>query len=284
MAVTMQEDGTLERMERFLPSLKLNNAIDMVFGPDGDLYLLEYGTNWFSQNSDARLVHLKYIAGNRQPVAMIEVDKQVGAAPLTVSFDGSGSIEYDGEPMALQGTYVPGLHIGKGEAGVYIFTASYSDRGAPGAQVLTARKVVQLRHPKVEAEDFDVSNDAKRFTVTPDMAPGIEVAMNLVLPENAQYVGYKSLDLTGINSLNLAALAMKPFMEGGSIELRLDSPTGEMLASTQVEAVLGLSPVGLPIAAQTGKHDVYLVFKTADGGSGIVCAVDWIEFVHGKSL
>ncbi|MEL6654601.1 MAG: PQQ-dependent sugar dehydrogenase, partial [Bacteroidota bacterium] len=59
MAVTMDEKGDLVRMERFLPSMSFNNIVDISMGPDGDMYLLEYGTNWFAENQDARLVWVK---------------------------------------------------------------------------------------------------------------------------------------------------------------------------------------------------------------------------------
>ena len=53
-------------IERFMPSTKFSAPIDMEFGPNGDLYLLEYGTAWFQGNADARLVRIEYNAGNRE--------------------------------------------------------------------------------------------------------------------------------------------------------------------------------------------------------------------------
>lgn len=100
MAVTMDESGDLVRMDQFLPSFKFNNPIDMLFGPNGDLYILEYGTIWFSQNPDARLVHLKYNSGNRKPIAQITVDKAIGKSPLTVQFKGEASKDFDGDQLS----------------------------------------------------------------------------------------------------------------------------------------------------------------------------------------
>lgn len=56
MAVTMDEQGNYVNMERFMPSYRFSNPMDMEFGPEGDLYMLEYGTGWFQGNDDARLV------------------------------------------------------------------------------------------------------------------------------------------------------------------------------------------------------------------------------------
>ena len=99
MAVTMDENGDFERMEPFLPSFEFNNLTDMLFSPQGDIYLLEYGTVWFSENPDARLVHLKYNSGNRSPVAKIDLDRSFGKIPLTVNFDASNSKDFDGDKM-----------------------------------------------------------------------------------------------------------------------------------------------------------------------------------------
>ena len=47
-------------MEPFMPSTTLHNCIDMEAGPDGKLYLLEYGTGWFQKNPDAGLSRIDY--------------------------------------------------------------------------------------------------------------------------------------------------------------------------------------------------------------------------------
>ena len=99
MAVTMDEEGNFKEMERVMPSATFKNPIDMEFGPDGALYLLEYGTGWFTQNLDARLSRIDYVRGNRQPVARIEADSTVGATPLAVRFSGAPSEDFDGDSL-----------------------------------------------------------------------------------------------------------------------------------------------------------------------------------------
>ena len=84
-AVTMQPNGDFDKMEPFLENLKFNSMIDMEVGPDGKLYLLEYGSGWFSKNPDAGLARIDYNGGNRAPrVAGISVDRQSGALPFKV--------------------------------------------------------------------------------------------------------------------------------------------------------------------------------------------------------
>jgi len=88
--------GKLTALEPFLPNETFSKPIDMAFGPDGALYLLEYGAYWRAKNTDARLVRIDYTEGNRPPVAKLSASKMVGAAPLRVKFSADGSFDYDG--------------------------------------------------------------------------------------------------------------------------------------------------------------------------------------------
>jgi cytochrome c len=95
MAVTLDENGNYLGMEPFLEHIKFNAPVDMQFSHDGALYVLEYGTNWFSKNTDAKLVRIEFMEGNRNPVAEVIMDNQYGAAPLAVQFSGKKSIDHD---------------------------------------------------------------------------------------------------------------------------------------------------------------------------------------------
>ncbi|TAE47707.1 MAG: cytochrome C, partial [Bacteroidetes bacterium] len=102
MAVTMDDEGNYLHMERFMPGNTFSNPMDMLWGPDGDLYMLEYGTKWFSQNTDARLVHITYTAGNRPPKAALAASKTVGAVPLVVQADASQTVDYDKDSLQYE--------------------------------------------------------------------------------------------------------------------------------------------------------------------------------------
>ncbi|MEO6721112.1 MAG: ThuA domain-containing protein [Ferruginibacter sp.] len=84
-AVTLQPNGDFDKMEPFMENTKFNFVIDMEVGPDGKLYMLEYGTGWFTKNADAGLVRIDYNAGNRAPkINGIAIDKNSGALPFKV--------------------------------------------------------------------------------------------------------------------------------------------------------------------------------------------------------
>lgn len=84
-AVSMLPNGDYDKMEPFMEHTKFNGMIDMEVGPDGKLYILEYGNGWFSQNADAGLARVDYNSGNRAPkVAGLKTDKTSGSLPLKV--------------------------------------------------------------------------------------------------------------------------------------------------------------------------------------------------------
>ena len=95
MAVTLDTEGDLVRIEPFLDSVEFNHIIDMEMGPNGEMYTLEYGNDWFAANPDAMLARIDYSEGNRAPVTQIAADRTVGAPPFTVSFSSEGSFDYD---------------------------------------------------------------------------------------------------------------------------------------------------------------------------------------------
>lgn len=95
MSVTMDENGDFQEMERFVPSLSFSSAIDMQFGPSGDLYILEYGDAWFRKNDNSRLVKLEYNGGNRKPMVAATASALSGSVPLTVQLSSEGTVDFD---------------------------------------------------------------------------------------------------------------------------------------------------------------------------------------------
>ncbi len=100
--ITMDEDHNYVKADAFMPSTEFSHPMDMIFGADGKMYVLEYGQKWNSQNLDARLSSISYLPGNRSPIAKIESDKIVGASPLTVQFSGNESLDYDNDQLSYE--------------------------------------------------------------------------------------------------------------------------------------------------------------------------------------
>lgn len=94
--VRLDEDQNYKSMEPFMATNgKFKRPIDMAFGPDGDMYLLEYGSEYGEDNDDARLVRITYRPGNRAPQAIAAASDTAGLAPMTVNFNSSRSFDPD---------------------------------------------------------------------------------------------------------------------------------------------------------------------------------------------
>jgi cytochrome c len=77
----------------------VDNPMDMEFGPDGALYVLEYGDGFFSENPDAQLARIDFVRGNYTPVPQVTAEPTTGLAPLTVTFSSAGTTDPDGDPI-----------------------------------------------------------------------------------------------------------------------------------------------------------------------------------------
>ncbi|MDA0632209.1 PQQ-dependent sugar dehydrogenase [Nonomuraea sp. MCN248] len=89
------------RIEDVLPSIVFDNPMDLEFGPDGALYVLEYGDGYFRENPDAQLARIDYIGhtGNHTPVPVAAASATAGRAPLTVRFTSAGTTDADGDRL-----------------------------------------------------------------------------------------------------------------------------------------------------------------------------------------
>lgn len=196
---------------------------------------------------------------------------------------GSSAASPSGLP--LKGSYSFTDHIGKGEEGSYILTASYKDKGGDGIGPLTVQKMITLRHPKIIAANVSQNLGAMQFEVTPDMAPPgmtIEEAFEMLIGTKGSSVVYEGIDLTGIGAIKMTGGAMSAFMDGGWVDVRVDGPEGELLGSVEVETSMSFDIQGqsytIPLSGTTGKHDLYFVFRGGDGDKPVVALVS-LEFL-----
>ncbi|GGP07698.1 glycosyl hydrolase [Nonomuraea glycinis] len=84
-------------------------VMDQAFGPDGSLYVLDYGTGYFNGDANSALYRFDYIAGgNRAPVAVASATPTSGQAPLTVAFSSAGTSDPDGDAITYAWTFGDG--------------------------------------------------------------------------------------------------------------------------------------------------------------------------------
>ncbi|MFI6759745.1 PQQ-dependent sugar dehydrogenase [Micromonospora sp. NPDC050417] len=80
-------------------------VMDMAFGPDGALYVLDYGTG----SNNQALFRVEYIGGgNRSPVAVASANRTSGPNPLTVTFSSAGSSDPEGGALSYLWTFGDG--------------------------------------------------------------------------------------------------------------------------------------------------------------------------------
>jgi glucose/arabinose dehydrogenase len=96
---TVNPDGSPGTISNFPWPLNYK-ILDLEFGPDGALYVLTYGENYFSSDDHAGLFRMEYIGTTgRRPEARVAADVTSGGQPLKVQFSSAGT--YDPEGTAL---------------------------------------------------------------------------------------------------------------------------------------------------------------------------------------
>lgn len=94
--VHLDDQQNVKRIEPFLPTQPFSRPIDMEFGPDGALYLIEYGETW-GVNANSRIIRIDYVSGNRAPVVVAGVANNIGKQPLDVKLSSVGTFDKDGD-------------------------------------------------------------------------------------------------------------------------------------------------------------------------------------------
>lgn len=94
--------GGFDQILPLLASIPVDNPIDMEFGPDGALYVLEYGDGFNLENPDAQLSRIDFVRGNRTPVPVVAATPAFGRAPLSVQLSSAGTVDPDGDAITLE--------------------------------------------------------------------------------------------------------------------------------------------------------------------------------------
>ena len=134
--------------------------------------------------------------------------------------------------LPLKGSYTPKIPAGDNGKGSVVIRAAYTDRGAPGTGMLTSEEIKVLRSQQLSPGAADVIQNAETSLQTM-----FAVSLN-VIPKSNGYIGYKQIDFTGVQQIEISALAIPAMgFVGGTIEIRLDNPTGELLGQVKIEAI-----------------------------------------------
>ncbi len=179
------EGGDLTRIEDVLATFDFDNPIDIEFGPDGSLYVLEYGDGFFGKNlPGAELARVDYLGagGNFAPTVTAGADVTEGAAPLTVHFFAQNATDPDGSRLRYAWDFDADGRIDSRQAnpthtftedGLYRATLTVTDRGGRSSSdyveiIVGQRPVVRFITPQ-EGDPFSFGDTVQyQVEVTDD--------------------------------------------------------------------------------------------------------------------
>jgi len=159
-AFQVSSDGqSLVDINRLLDGISTIRPMDLEFGPDGAMYLIEWGTGFGGNNDDSGVYRIDYRAtAGRAPVAVASGQPTTGAAPLTVQFSSAGSNDPDGQAITFSWAFGDG-----GSSTAANPSHTYTASGSFTAQ-LTVRDTEGLT--AVSNVPISVGNTAPTVTIT----------------------------------------------------------------------------------------------------------------------
>ncbi|WP_375537850.1 PQQ-dependent sugar dehydrogenase [Streptomyces sp. Amel2xB2] len=123
-------------------------VMDMEFGPDGALYVLDYGTGYFNGDENSAVYRIENATNGHSPIAEAKSDKTSGQAPLEVAFSSEGTDDADGEPLTYHWDFGDGATSDEAdpshtytENGTYSATLTATD---PGGRTGSASVIVTV--------------------------------------------------------------------------------------------------------------------------------------------
>ena len=168
-----------------------------------------------------------------------------------------------------------------------MISVSYTDKGGAGGQTpLTARAQVILQPKTKQAEFFSSTGRTADGATTGDPGVVIEDAADdqgggkdIGFTEDGDWVSYKPWNLQDVQEMRFRVASAGA---GGTIEARLDSPTGTLVGTATITPTGGwqtYTTVSLPLTnPPTGTHELFLVFRNK-GATQNLFNVNWIESI-----
>jgi cytochrome c len=171
-AVTLaNERSSIDSAEK-AGAFVIRRPADARFGPDGCLYLLDYGETW-GVNPDAKLIKISFERGNLPPVAKAAATPAAGREPLTVTLSSQGSKDYEGSPLQFEWRLFESI----------VTSASNSSLRAVGRLISTEA------NPRVTIDK--PGNYVVQLTVADDQGSKSSTSLPLVIGNTAPEVNFE---------------------------------------------------------------------------------------------
>ena len=274
-AVHLDENGDFSKMEPFAPEVKVNSLIDMEVGPNGKIYLLEYGSGWFSQNANSSLGYIEFNGGNRPPlINEVTVSETAGKTPLTVNATVEASDREDDAIKYIwdfgngdtKETTEPNVSYNYADAGVYKLKVTVADDKGEEAISESTSIVAGNSRPEVA---ISLGDSAPAFYL-----PGQKIAYDVSVtdPDGTEIDAsniFVSVDyLEGMDkvAMNLGHQQVSAAVTGKALTQAMDCKT------CHKEAEASIGPNYKDVAAKYKERKdalKYLQGKIKTGGAGV---------------
>jgi len=268
--VTMRPNGDFDKMEPFMEQASFSSPIDMEVGPDGKLYVLEYGKGWFSKNADAAISRLDYLAGNLPPkIGAVTVDEPNGRLPFTVT----AKVDVvDAEDDKLSYTWNLGDHTEKTsqaqvsytfeKKGEYQISVSVND-GQSSATSGTVNVYAGNASPEI-----DIVLNSNRSFYFPGKAVDYRVLINdhgNELNEDNLYIAATFMEGSDLAGASLGHQQISETIMGKNLMMASDCQSCHMVDG----ASIGPSFKEVAIRYKGKDSTAYLSRKIIEGGGGV---------------
>ena len=101
-------DTQVTSIDPLLTSQTFLKPMDFKFGPDGALYMIEWGSGFGGDNTDSGIFRIDFLNGGAQPIAVANANRTNGSAPLAVNFSAAGSSDPGGLALSFSWNFGDG--------------------------------------------------------------------------------------------------------------------------------------------------------------------------------
>jgi len=99
---TLDDQGNVTSVNRTPWEDTFFRPHELEFGPDGSLYVIDWGSGFGGNNANSGIYRIDYVAEGRRPLAVGTATPDNGPTPLTVQFSSQGSIDPDGTSITYE--------------------------------------------------------------------------------------------------------------------------------------------------------------------------------------
>ena len=294
----------------FDPSVGFNRPMDFEFGPDGALYVIDWGSGFGGNNASSGIFKVNYVLGEVSPIARASADVTSGLAPLEVSFSSEGTRHPNGDAITLQWTFGDGsepsteanpVHVYE-EEGTYVAQLTATDsEGRTGVANVTVvvgniAPTVTITFPE-NGGFFDFGDQVKYEIVVDDPDGTVnceDVTLFTSLGHDSHAHPFEELsgcegtiqtardEGHGISENIFWVIEASYNDDGGSVGVPLRASDLQVLQPKTLQAEFFTSTGRLADSTATGDPGVVIeaTTDTAGGGSnvGYIEAGDWWAF------